>query len=98
MSALPYGDALLSVGTRLDDLEAALALWETRDDTQPQSDIRQAANDAMDAIDVAMGRLYDIRERLAGEIRASDDAAAARADALLKRIRQERRDESEEGQ
>jgi hypothetical protein len=85
MSAPPYGDALLSLGGVLDEVEDALALWETRDDTLPQPDIRRAAAGAMAGIDRAMTELHGIRERLAAEICASDAAAAARADALLRR-------------
>ena len=64
-------------------LALALARWAGRDDTKPQADIRQAANHAMDNIDVAIAALHRMRARLTGEIRASDDAAAARVDRLL---------------
>ena len=37
----------------------------------------------MDAIDAMVRDLYAMRSRLVGEIRASDDATAARADAML---------------
>ncbi len=66
-------------------LAIALAQWETRDDTRPQPEVRRAANTAMDAIDQMTRELYAIRSRLTGEIRASDDATAARADRLLSR-------------
>ena len=74
----------------LDELEAALATWETRDDTKAQPGVRQAANDAMDAVDGALRELHGLRSQLVGEIRASDDAAVTRAQALLRRIREER--------
>lgn len=70
---------------RLEALQAALALWDARDDTRPQPAIRRAANDAMDEIDAMLRELHELRARLVTEIRASDDAAAARADALLAR-------------
>lgn len=64
-------------------LSVALGQWEDRDDTRPQPEVRRAANTAMDAIDAMLAELHQMRSRLVGEIRASDDATAARADALL---------------
>ena len=64
-------------------LAVALAQWETRDDTKPQAEVRRAANTAMDAIDVMLATLHAMRSRLVGEIRSSNDASAARADAML---------------
>ena len=64
-------------------MSVALAQWETRDDTQPQPEVRRAANTAMDAIDTMVRELYAFRSRLVREIRDSDDAAAARVDAML---------------
>ena len=64
-------------------LAFALGRWEDRDDTQAQPHVRQAASTAMDAIDAMVKDLYAMRERLAGEIRASDDANGARVDAMI---------------
>lgn len=64
-------------------LAVALAQWETRDDSKAQPEVRRAANTAMDTIDGMVRDLYAIRSRLVSEIRASDDAAAVRVDALL---------------
>jgi hypothetical protein len=73
--------------TRLHDqlgiLGVALARWAERDDTQAQPEVRQAANTGMDAIDAMLRELYQLRSRLAGEIRRSDDTAEARVRALL---------------
>ena len=60
-------------------LSIALGQWEDRDDAIG----RQAANTAMETIDDMIRELYAMRARLAGEIRASDDATAARVDELL---------------
>jgi hypothetical protein len=68
-------------------LGVALAQWAARDDTRPQPEARQAANTAMDAVDSMLGHLHQLRARLVAEIRASDQAAAARADALLAELR-----------
>lgn len=75
------------VYTRLEDpvgvLAVALAQWMDRDDTKPQADVRRAANTAVHAIDAMLQELHQMRSRLTGEIRVSDDAAVARADAML---------------
>ena len=68
-------------------LGAALSLWEGRDDSRPQPEVRQAANRAMDTIDAMLGELHAIRSRLTSEIRASDDATATRQDAMLAELR-----------
>lgn len=70
-------------------LGAALALWEGRDDSKPQAQVRQAANRAMDIIDKMLAELHQLRSRLTAEIRASDDATAARVDAMLAELRAE---------
>lgn len=64
-------------------LAYALGQWQDRDDTKAQPEVRRAANTAMDAIDAMLAGLHQMRSRLVGEIRASDDANAARADAFL---------------
>jgi hypothetical protein len=43
---------------------------------------------AVEAIDSALRDLHSVRQRLITEIRQADDAAAARADALLARGRE----------
>ncbi len=78
-----YDDALASLADRAGYLCAALAVWSGRDDTRPQPEARRAANTAMDAVDAMLGELHALRSRLLGEIRASDDARAARVDAML---------------
>ena len=75
---LPY-----DVYAHLGRLVAALAQWNDRDDTRSQPEVRRAANAAMDTIDALLRELHELRVRLIGEIRASDDATAARADRLL---------------
>ena len=64
-------------------LSIALGQWEDRDDTRPQPRARQAASKAMDTIDAMLAELHAMRARLLSEIRASDDANGARADAML---------------
>jgi len=73
--------------SHLNDLDAALAQWEGRDDTKAQPEIRRAANTAMDAIDAMVADLYQMKSRLVTEVRASDDANGARVDAMLANAR-----------
>jgi hypothetical protein len=79
--------AVEAIHQHVGQLDAALATWDARDDTRPCPAARHAANDAMDAIDGALQKLYALRARLTGEIRASDDASARRVDELLARPR-----------
>jgi hypothetical protein len=60
-------------------LAIALGQWEERDDAEA----RRAANTAMDQIDLMLRELHAMRARLVSEMRAADDATAARVDALL---------------
>ena len=64
-------------------LAVALAQWMARDDSKAEPEIRRAANTAMDEIDAMVRELYALRSRLVTEIRAADDATAARVDAML---------------
>ena len=81
--------ALLDYPGRLGDeghngvLGVALAQWAARDDTRAEPEVRRAANTAMDAIDAMLAELHQLRSRLVTEIRAADDATAARVDAML---------------
>jgi hypothetical protein len=77
------GDATSRLDGHLGVLGVALAQWAARDDSKAESAVRRAANTAIDAIDAMLGELHALRARLVSEIRASDDAAAARVDALL---------------
>ena len=62
--------------------------WRSgRPGREPDAHARRAANDAMDAVDRALAELHALRSRLLSEVRASDDQAAARVDALLARTR-----------
>ena len=71
-------------------LAVALAQWMARDDSKADVGARQAANTAMDEIDAMLRELYQLRARLVTEIRAADDATAARVDELLRQCREER--------
>lgn len=91
--------AILDFTGRLGDeghngvLAVALAQWAARDDSKPDPEARQAANTVMDAVDAMLRELHELRARLVSEIRASDDAAAARADQLLAQCRQLRQED-----
>ncbi len=64
-------------------LSAALATWAARDDSKAQPEVRQAASTAMAAIDTMLAELHSARSALVAEIRADDDATAARVNAML---------------
>ena len=72
-----YDDALSAIREHAEDLGVWLGIWEHR--TEPDAHARRCASDAVIAIDAALSALHAIRARLTGEIRASDDARAARA-------------------
>lgn len=72
------------------DLYTALDKWSERDDTKAQPNVRQAANDAVTAIDTMLRELHSIRGELVTEIRRSDDATGARIDAMLAESRARR--------
>jgi len=91
VSADAYDGPLSALRGHVDDLGAWLAIWSARDDGRPRAHARRCANDAIDAIDAALRGLHEVRQRLIGEIRASDDASAARADALLERLQGDQR-------
>jgi hypothetical protein len=93
MTTLPYdqiepgrrtiGDAASRLDGHLGVLGVALAQWMARDDTRAEPEVRRAANTAMDETDAMIAELHQLRARLVTEIRTSDDATAARADAML---------------
>jgi hypothetical protein len=72
-----------AVSLDLTILARELATWAKRDDSKAQPEVREAANTAMRSIDRMLGELHRLRAQLMDEIRDSDDAAAARVDALL---------------
>lgn len=78
-----YDSALTAIRNHVEDLGVWLAIWQARDDGKPDAPARRAANDAVDAIDASIRELHKIRQQLISEIRVSDDATAARVDAML---------------
>lgn len=77
-----YDAPLSAARNHVENLAVALAIWENRH--EPDAPARRAANDAVGAIDAAIRELHLIRQQLTAEIRQADDAAAARADELLR--------------
>jgi len=78
----PYDGPLTALRNHVEDLGTWLGIWCNR--KEPDAHARRCANDAVDAIDAMLRKLYLVRGRLTGEVRAADDASAARADALLR--------------
>jgi hypothetical protein len=85
------GDATSRLDGHNGVLGVALAIWMARDDTRAQPEVRRAASTAIDTVDAMLAELHALRSRLVGQIRASDQATAARADALLARMRDDPR-------
>ena len=83
-SAASGSDAHWDVRSRLQDpvdmLALALGQWQ---DGRPPPFARRAASTAVGQIDHMLAELHQMRARLISEIRASDDAHAARVDAML---------------
>lgn len=78
-----YDAALSALRKHVDGLGGWLAIWEARAQDGPDAHARRCANHAMDAIDAMLRDLHAVRAQLTGEIRADDDATAARVDVLL---------------
>jgi hypothetical protein len=76
-------DPIGKIRDHVEDLSVALAHWSERDDTKAQPAVRRAATTAVESIDAVLVKLYRLRSELIGQVRASDDASAARVDALL---------------
>ena len=66
-------------------LGEALAAWAARDDPAAGPGARRAASEAVAVADDMLAALHKIRQQLVSEARRFDDAALARADALLAR-------------
>ena len=81
-----YDGPLSAIRSHVDDLGAWLGIWAHR--YEPDAHARRCASDAVDAIDAMLRDLHGVRAQLVGEIRDSDDATAARADALLRSRRE----------
>ena len=88
--------AVGDLATPLDDelglLNVNLAIWMARDDSKADASVTRAGNQVLDSIDAMLGQLHQLRARMVGERREDQDAAAARADALLERCRQLRQE------
>jgi hypothetical protein len=76
-----YDDALSALRGHVEDLGVWVGIWTNR--REPDAHARRCASDAVDAIDAMLRDLHEVRARLIGEIRASDDATAVRVDELL---------------
>jgi hypothetical protein len=80
-----HSPTIRALDAQLGVLGVAVAQWAVRDDSNAQPEIRQAANVAVATVDDMLATLHRLRARLVTEIRTSDNASAARADALLRK-------------
>lgn len=76
-----YAGATGAILQAASDMGAYCAHWAMRHEDRPDAAARQAANEAMDAIDTALRELHRLRERLITDIRRSDDALETRLQA-----------------
>jgi len=83
----PFDADLSALRNHVDNLGPWIGIWEAR--REPDAHARRCASDAIDAADAAIAALHRIRGELVGQVRAADDAAAARADELLAGTRRE---------
>jgi hypothetical protein len=83
----PWDAALSVIHSSVDSLGPWLAIWQAR--AEPDAHARRCAADALAGIDDALASLHAIRGWLVSSTRQADDATAARADALLDRLREE---------
>ena len=84
----PYDGPLTALRNHVEDLGTLLGIWCNR--KEPDAHARRCANNAVDAVDAMLRELHLVRQQLIGDIRASDVAAAKRADELLARLREDR--------
>ncbi|HEX5401484.1 MAG TPA: hypothetical protein VFX16_04195 [Pseudonocardiaceae bacterium] len=79
-------DHLADVSEQLAALAAAMEVWATRDVSKPQPQVRQAANDAMTALDTALDDLHELRRTLDAEMFEADRIQDARVNRILAQI------------
>jgi hypothetical protein len=84
-----HSPTIRALDAQLGVLGIAVAQWSVRDDTKAQPEIRQVANMACAAVDDMLATLHRLRGQLVTEVRQSDDASAARTDALLAKYREQ---------
>jgi len=72
-------------------LTALLSVWSSRASTDDRAAARQAAGAAIDLVDALLSDLYSVRADLITETRCWDDLADARADALIAKLREARK-------
>ena len=84
----PYDAPLSALRNHVDDLGVWLGIWCNL--SEPDAHARRAASDAGHAVDAAIGHLHKVRRELVADIREADDRAAARADELFTRLREDR--------
>jgi len=63
-----------------------------RDDSKADAAVTRAGNQVIDSIDAMLRQLHQLRARMTAEYREHQDISAARADALLDRLRQQRQE------
>ena len=79
----PLGDVAGRLGDDAELLGVMSGQWAYWDEAADKGAARRAANMAVDMIDGMLAALHKARAGLVAEVRAHDDATAARVDAML---------------
>jgi hypothetical protein len=83
----PWDGDLTVIRDSAESIPVWVGIWQAR--AEPDAHARRCASDAIDAIDQALAALHRTRARLITETGQADKLAAARADQLLARLREE---------
>jgi hypothetical protein len=82
--------AAVRIRDHAEELNVYLASW--RDEDESQADRRrQALTEAIGSLDLILRAVYDLRQSLVTQARQHDDTTDARADEILRRLREEDR-------
>jgi hypothetical protein len=83
------GDIATPLHDQLGLMDVHLAVWMARDDSKADVSVVRSGNEVMECIDAMLAQLHRLRACMVTERREHQDAAAARADALLRDLKSE---------
>jgi hypothetical protein len=89
---LAIGDLATPLDGELGVLNVNLAVWMARDDSRADAAMTRAGNQVIESIDAMLRQLHQLRARMVAEYHEHEGISAARADALLDRLRQQRQE------
>jgi hypothetical protein len=83
------GDLAGPLDDELGLMNASLAIWMARDDSNADASVTRAGNQVIDSIDAMLRQLHMVRARMVAERREDQDLAMARSAELLRRLHQD---------